>query len=209
MFGGSRKDALFYEAFRSQAQVAVDAASKFATILEDLSGAERVASAVAEDEKRGAAILRRTVRELHSTWITPLDRHHIHELVTAIDGVISLIGSTAMRVVVFRIREARPEATELARDLSEACLRVRQATDLLPRLSKSTSEEVMVLAGQIHELEGRADETHRRALAALFDGGTDPLTVMKWRELLDNLEQATDLCRDVALLFEAIVLENA
>jgi uncharacterized protein len=72
----------------------------------------------------------------------------------------------------------------------------------------------MRLAAQIHELEGLADAVHRRALAALFDGSDadariDPLTVMKWRDVFERLEQTTDLCKQLAALFEAIVLENA
>jgi uncharacterized protein Yka (UPF0111/DUF47 family) len=99
--------------------------------------------------------------------------------------------------------------TDLGREVSESCKRVHQATELLPKLTKENAERVMTLAGEIHEFEGKADETHRRALARLFDGSTQPLEVMKWREIFDNLELVTNLCRDVATLFEAIVLESA
>jgi uncharacterized protein Yka (UPF0111/DUF47 family) len=209
MFGGSRKDELFYKAFKDQAQIAVEAADKFLALLGDPASAERMAAGIAEDEKREETIRRRAVRELHATWITPLDRHHIHELVLALERIVELVGSTAMRVVLFRIREVRPEATDLARDLRRALERVRAVTELLPKLSKKNGDEIMCASGEIHAIEGHADEIYRRALAALFDGGTDPLAVMKWREILDNLEAATDLARDIAKLFEAIVLENA
>ncbi len=86
---------------------------------------------------------------------------------------------------------------------------MHEVTELLPKLTKEHAERVMTAAGEIHEIEGQADETHRRALATLFDGTSDPLTVMKWREIFDNLEQATNLCRDVSTLFEGIVLESA
>jgi uncharacterized protein Yka (UPF0111/DUF47 family) len=209
MFGSSHKDALFYDAFREQAQIAVDAAGTFSALLDDLASAERMAAAIKEHRRRADAILSKTVRQLHSTWITPLDRHHIHELVIGLAGVITLLDSTASRVVLFGIRDSRPESRDLARDVEESCRRVREVTGLLPKLAKDHAERVMTLAGEIHELEGKADETHRRALATLFDGSSDPLTVMKWREILDNLEQATNLCMGVSKLFEAIVLENA
>ena len=209
MFGGSRKDETFYAAFRDQAQLALDASRKFGIMLNDMASAEGAAADIAQDEKRADGVLRRTVRELHSTWITPLDRHHIHELVLALDGVLGLIDATATRAVIFAVREARGEAKELARNLSEACERIRRATDLLPKLSKPNAEEIIRLVSEVHEIEGHADEAHRRGLADLFDGRTDPLTVMKWREIFDNLAQATDLCQEVARLFEAIVLENA
>jgi uncharacterized protein Yka (UPF0111/DUF47 family) len=209
MFGGSSKDEVFYNAFRDEAQLALDASTKFCRMLDDVSGAERVLSAIRDDKRRADALVRKTVRELHTTWITPLDRHHIHELVVGVDGVLALINSTAVRVVLFRIREVRSDARALANDVAEACKRLLAVTGLLPKLSKGNAEEVMRLAGEIHEIEGRSDEVHQRALATLFDGSTEPLEVMKWREIFDNLETATNLCRDVAKLFEAIVLENA
>lgn len=209
MFGGSKKDQIFYGAFRDQAKVALDAAMKFATLLEDVEAAESVASAIRSDKKRGAEIFRQTVRELHATWITPLDRHHIHELVENIDIVLKLIDSTATRMVLFKIREVRTDARELAKLVVDACQRIYSTTELLPKLSKANAEEVIRLAGELHEVEGRSDAVHQRALGALFDGSCEPLQVMKWREVFDNLEHATNVCRDVAHLFEGIVLENA
>jgi uncharacterized protein Yka (UPF0111/DUF47 family) len=209
MFGGARRDEVFYSAFRDQAQIAVAASERFGAMLDDLAGAERAAAEIRQQKDKGEAILRRAVRELHTTWITPLDRHHIHELASGLSEVVRLIDSTASRLVLFRIRDVRGEARELARDVCESCGAIRAVTERLPKLSKPHAEEVMRLAGQIHELEGRADETYRRALASLFDGSVDALTVMKWREILDNLEGATDVCRDVARLFEGIILENA
>jgi uncharacterized protein len=209
MFGASKKDETFYGAFRDEAELAVSAAKAFAALLGDIASSEKPLASIQEDEKRARATLRRTIRELHTTWITPLDRHHIHELVLGIDRVIDLIHATAVRVTLFGIREARPDAKEMAQLMLDACARIRKATDLLPKLTKEHAEEVMRLVGEVHEIEGRADETHRRGLAQLFEGGTDPLTVIKWREVLDNLDAAVDVCREVAQIFEAIVLENA
>jgi hypothetical protein len=210
MFGGSRKDELFYGAFREGAQAMLDAAGKFAGLLDDLASAERIVTAIGDDRQRGEVTLRRTIRELHGTWITPLDRHHIHELILGIDGVLGLVASTARRVLLFRITSVRAEAKDLARIVTEACRRVRAVTDLLPKLSgKGNPDEVLRLAGEILEIEGSSGQIHGRALATLFDGSTEPLEVMKWREILDNLESAASSCGDVAKLFEAIVLENA
>jgi uncharacterized protein Yka (UPF0111/DUF47 family) len=209
MFGSSRKDEVFYGAFRELAQIALDASGAMSAILGDPASGERQASVIKEQRRRADAILKKTVRHLHTTWITPLDRHQIHELLTSLDGVTTLADSTASRVVLFGIREARRESRDLAAHVTECCKRVREGTDLLPKLSKEHAERVMTLAGEVHELEGKSDETHRRALAGIFDGRCEPLTVMKWREIFDNLEQATNLCRDVSTLFEAIVLESA
>jgi uncharacterized protein Yka (UPF0111/DUF47 family) len=209
MFGSSRKDEVFYGAFREEARIAVDVAGAFSAMLVDLSSRERYARDIKQQRRSATALLKKTVRLIHTTWITPLDRHQIHELITNLDGVSALTESTASRVVLFGIGEARSESRDLARHVDECCKRVHEVTELLPKLTKEHAERVMTAAGEIHEIEGQADETHRRALATLFDGTSDPLTVMKWREIFDNLEQATNLCRDVSTLFEAIVLESA
>jgi uncharacterized protein Yka (UPF0111/DUF47 family) len=209
MFGGSRKDKIFYDAFRDQAQVARDAATKFAAMLEDLGSAPQLRTDIRHDKQRGDEILRHTLRELHGTWITPLDRHHIHELVDSIDKVLTLLDSTATRVVLFGIKQARPESHELARHVIEVCGCVCSSVALVPKLSRENAEEVLRLAGDIHTIEGRSEEVHQRALTSLFDGSNDPLQVMKWREVFDNLQSATSLCRNVARLFEAIVIANA
>ena len=210
MFGGShRKDAVFYDGFKDQARVAVEAAGAFGALLDDLALGESAVRDIDQAKKRSADITRHIVRELHKTWITPLDRHQIHQLAHCIEGVTSLLGRAAARVVLFRIRDLRAEVGELARDVKRGCELVRDATELLPELNNTNSGEVMRIAGEIHGVENRADETHRCALATLFDGATDPLTVMKWREILDDLEAATDVTEEAAELFEGIVLENA
>jgi uncharacterized protein Yka (UPF0111/DUF47 family) len=209
MFGSSRKDEVFYSAFRDQSQIAVDVADAFSAMLVDLPSRERYADTIKDHRRRAGTILRKTVRLIHTTWITPLDRHHIHELTTTLDGVSTLVDSTAARMVVFGIGDGRAESVALAREASDCCKRVHEVTELLPKLTKENAERVMALAGEIHEIEGKADETHSQALARLFDGSCEPLTVMKWREVFDNLELVTNLCRDISTLFEAIVLESA
>ncbi len=209
MFNSSRKDEMFYGAFREQSRHVCEAAVACRAMFDDLSSSDRVGKVISEHRRSAGAILKQTVRLLHSIWITPLDRHQIHSLVSSLDGVVSLIDAATSRVVLFGIRDARGESLDLAGQVNESCQRVAEAIELLPKLSKDRAQKMLSLAGEIHEIEGRADETHRRALAALFDGSCEPLTVMKWQSIFDNLEQATDLCRDVSQLFEAIVLENA
>jgi uncharacterized protein len=209
MFGASRKDEVFYGALRDQAQLAVDASTKFGTLLDNLAAPDGTVRSICEDEKRAEAISRRTVRELHATWITPLDRHQLHELVLSFSDVLKLIQSTAVGVTLFAVTDVRAEARDLARDLGDACERLRTAADLVPNLSKDNADEIIRLVRDVNEIEGKADEAYRHGLASLFKAGTDPLTVMKWREVFENLESAVDLCRDVAAVFEGIVLENA
>jgi hypothetical protein len=90
-----------------------------------------------------------------------------------------------------------------------ACEHVREATEILPKLSKATAPALLRLTDEIQVIERRADETHRQALVAIFDSGFDVPVILRWRDIVDRLEGATDLCQDVAMLLQAIVLENA
>src|ERR1700722_17004530 len=102
----------------------------------------------------------------------------------------------------------RPPAMDLVHVLIKSCEDVHHAMTLLPRLS-SKSKELLEICVEINRLENEADGIYRRAIADLFKPGNDPIDVMKWRDVFDNLESATDRCEDVANIVEGVVLEYA
>jgi len=154
------------------------------------------------------------VKRLHETWITPLDRHDIYEMITSLDDVLDMIEAVSERVQIFGVKEVRPHAKELAEVLLQCCQALAKATALLPTVSKS-AKEVLEISVEINRLENEADGHYRKALGELFSSPTkgDPaahvLDVMKWRDIFDYLENATDACEDVANVIEGIVLEYA
>ena len=148
-----------------------------------------------------------TVHALHQTWITPLDREEIHALITRLDDVLDSIEAVSERVVLFEIRTATQEARELAQSVVEACTVMCSAIQSLKNVKDHN--HLMRCCVEINQHENAADALYRSALAALFKHGTDPLLVMKWRDIYDYLEGATDRCEDVANIIEGIVLEHA
>jgi predicted phosphate transport protein (TIGR00153 family) len=208
MFGSKTKDDVFFRAFSEHAACSVDAAELLMKMFEDLSNKERQAMAIAEKEGAGDRITHETVKRLHETWITPLDRYDIHGLISKLDDVLDLIEAVAERVVLFEITELRPEAIELARVLRKACEDMQKAMVLMPTLA-AKSKELLDICVEINRLENEADAIYRRAIADLFKPGHDPIMVMKWRDIFDNLESATDRCEDVANIVEGVVLEYA
>ncbi len=202
------RDEAFFNAFAEHATCSVDAAKLLMSMFENLKDKENLALQVAEKEGAGDRLTHETVKRLHETWITPLDRYDIHNLITKLDDVLDLIEAVSERLVLFEIRETHNHAIELVRVLQKSCEDVLRATRLLPELSKR-SKELLEICVEINRLENEADGIYRRAIAELFKPGHDPIDVMKWRDIFDNLESATDRCEDVANIVEGVVLEYA
>jgi predicted phosphate transport protein (TIGR00153 family) len=207
MFGPKPND-VFFGAFVEHASTSVQAAKLLLEMLEHPDRKESLALDVAERESAGDRITHDTVKRLHETWITPLDRYDIHNLVSKLDDVLDLIDAVAERLVLFQITKVRPAAVELTRVLLKSCEHMERSTKLLAQLG-GKRKEIIDLCVEINRLENEADGIYRRAIADLFHNGNDPIEVMKWRDLFDNMEEATDRCEDVANIVEGVVLEYA
>jgi predicted phosphate transport protein (TIGR00153 family) len=208
MFGPKANDDVFFNAFREHAARSVEAAKLLLEMLEHLDRKETLALDIGEKEAAGDRLTHETVKHLHETWITPLDRVDIHGLISRLDDVLDLIEAVAERLVLFEITSGRAPAVDLVRVLLKSCEHVQRAMQLFPQLS-SKGKELLDICVEINRLENEADHIYRRALAELFHNGKDPIDVMKWRDVFDNLEEATDRCEDVANIVEGVVLEYA
>jgi uncharacterized protein len=208
MFGGPKnKDHVFFEAFSAHARKSVEASQMLVELLEDPTKAADLSMKINEAENRGDRITHETVRKLHETWITPLDRNDIHSLITRMDDVLDLIEAVSERVILFELNESRPLAVEIAKILVRSCEKLLKAMELLPGLKQPN--ELLEICIEVNKLENDADGVYRKAIADLFKPGNDPIMVMKWRDIYDNLEMATDRCEDVANIVEGVVLEYA
>jgi len=144
------------------------------------------------------------IQRLNSTFVTPIDREDIHALAKSLDDVMDAIDASARFVRLYKIKTLRYGAKELARVIS---LSVDQVQLALQALEKHTG--VAERSVEINRLENEADRIHESALRRLFDEETDPVLIIKWKEILDVLEEATDRCEDVANLLEGVVVKNA
>ena len=201
------RDSVFWSAFTEHAQQTTQAAKLLIEMLEHLDRRESLASEIKQLEHRGDQITRDTVHALHNTWITPLDREEIHSLITRLDDVLDFIESASDRIALYEIGAARPEAIDLAKVLLASAQEIEKAVGMLTDIKDA--KPLLALCAEINTHEHDADQILRRALARLFNEKTDPLEVMKWRDILDALETATDRAEDVANIIEGIVLEHA
>jgi uncharacterized protein len=206
MFRLSRAKDPFFAAFSAHAQLTVQAAGLLRQLLEEPSRLSDLKREITRVEHQGDEITRATITRLRSQWITPLDRPDIHTLATRLDDVLDAIESIAERLELFDIHESSKAAVEAAGVLESSAVAMAKAIELLPEARKR-SQEIVTFCAEINKLESDADAIYRGAIAELFKSGNDALAVMKWRDIHEQLETATDLCEDVANALEGVVLE--
>jgi uncharacterized protein Yka (UPF0111/DUF47 family) len=144
------------------------------------------------------------ITRLNKSFVTPFDREDIHELASRLDDVVDLIDGTARRAVMFRITTVREPARLLAGVI------VRAADSLEKAVVAIKKPKIVIERGQeVKALEEEGDAIYHEAVGKLFDGGEDPIEVMRWKELYDTMERTLDQCEDVANVLESIALKNA
>ena len=143
------------------------------------------------------------IQRLNRTFVTPLDREDIHALARSLDDVMDSIDAAATLLRLYRLDTVRFGARELAQIITSSTHQVRLALDALEK-----HKGILGHAVEINRLENEADRIHQQAVSKLFDDEHDPLTVMKWKEALDFLEDATDRCEDVANVLEGVMVKH-
>lgn len=196
----------FYALFEKASNNLLQAARLLLETMEDFNGTADKARRMKQLEHDGDIIIHDIMSMLHRTFITPLDREDIHQLASAMDDVLDFIEATTERFVMYKVRAVTAPAKEFARLILK---QVEEIHRLIPQLRRLKRPEILPHCIEINRLENEADEILKQAVAALFESQGDPLEVMKWRDLYQVLEDATDKSEDVAVVIEGIVLKNA
>jgi uncharacterized protein len=162
------------------------------------------ADEIKEIEHKCDVLTHEIIKRLNRTFVTPIDREDIHELARSLDDVMDAIDASATVLRLYRIEKVRFGARELAHIVSTSADQVRLAVEALDGRTGVAERSV-----EINRLENEADRVHEQALGRLFDEEHDPILIIKWKEVLDFLEDATDRCEDVANVLESVVVKNA
>ena len=198
----------FFSDFEAQADTVVEGAKLLKALLDDFTDVPAKVQGIKDVEHRADDITHRAFARLHTQFITPFDRAEIHRLLSRIDDVLDLADAAAERLGLYDLDQVLPEAREIAGVLVAQAEKMAEAVRGL-RTFKKDSRQLLDACREINVLENQADTLTRRTMAKLFKRGNDPLTVMKWKEIVDLLETATDRAEDVANVIEGVVLEHA
>jgi predicted phosphate transport protein (TIGR00153 family) len=196
----------FFEIFDKVAANISNAAGLFVSLVETFDNIAARANEIHELEQGGDILTHDIMKNLHKTFITPIDREDIHALASTLDDILDLIWAAADRLTVFKLTESTKEAIAMSKDLFVTTELVHKAIKKLKGKNYSHIQEYCI---EINKLENRIDRQFRDALGNLFDEIKDPILIIKWKEIYEHLEDASDKCEDVANVLEAIVLKNA
>ena len=155
-------------------------------------------------EQTGDRITHDVMHELHCATVTPLDREDIHALAAALDDVVDYAEETADVLGLYRIEAPMEQAVELTGVLRDAGRELAQALGKL-----GSAKEISPHLVSVDRLEDEGDSISRQALVSLFEGGIDPMVVIRWKDVYERLEDAIDACERVAHVLEGIVVKQA
>jgi predicted phosphate transport protein (TIGR00153 family) len=201
------RDEKFFDLFTAVAAFTVEAAA----LLQELLRAEAARRTAIVDqikrlEHQADQVTHEVVTRLDRVFITPLDREDIHLLASRLDDVIDLIDGTARRLQMFRAGQAPEGAVLIADVIGRAVAQLQVAVRSLEKNKAGTVLEACV---QVKRLEEEGDSLYHEWLGRLFEGDPDPLNVIKWKEIYDNLEKTLDDIEEAANVLESISIKHA
>ncbi len=199
----------FYSLLEQQAETTLKGARLLQKCFEEFDaegGVYLAAKEIHDVEHAGDDLVHKILDLLNKTFITPLDREDIYGLTGKLDDVLDYVDSVAKRLVTFQIQKPTPHAIELSRIITRSSEEIVKGVNLLRNLKEG--EALLRQCTRINQLEEDADQVARDALTMLFkDHGHDPMEVIKWKDLYEHLEVATDKAEDVANILETILVK--
>ena len=202
------KDERYFELFNALADDVAAAAALLRELFETPARRAELVEAIKAVEHRADQKAHETIVRLDKTFVVPWDREDIHHLTTRLDNVIDEIDGTARRAEMYRLDSARPPATALARIVERAAAELRQAVHAVRRHSNEVAQHVQA----VKTLEEEADGLYQQAVAELFataaPGNAGTLDVLKWKDVYDALEEASDRCNHAAQAIESLAVKH-
>lgn len=204
IFGLIPKEEAFFDLFKKAAHNMIEGSRLLKDMMENFDDLPGKAKKIKEVEHVGDGITHDIAMRLNQTFITPIDREDIHDLASALDDILDAVEAVADRFVIYKIARPTESAIRLADILYQASVAVGCGVDRIG-MSHAQIKECSV---QVNSLENEADRVSRDAISALFEKETDPISVIKWKEIYETFEEGTDRCEDVANVLERIVLKQ-
>ncbi len=197
----------FFDLFEQSAKNMVKAAYRLKEMVDTWDNVEQKVGEITELEHQGDTITHQIMAQLHRTFITPFDREDISLLANTLDDVTDFIHAAADAMFLYKVDRPSQRAKELADIIVQAASEVEKSVPQLRH--RSELKQILERCVEINRLENMADRVFRSAMAELFGDAVDIAQVIKWREIYEQMEGATDRCEDVADVLEGVALKHA
>jgi predicted phosphate transport protein (TIGR00153 family) len=204
IFGLLPREEAFFDLFKQAAHNVIEGSRLLKELMEDYTTVQQKIERIKEVEHIGDGITHDIALRLNQTFLTPLDREDIHDLASALEDILDAVEAVADRFAIYKIAQPTESAIRLADILYRASVAVGRGVDHIAM----SHEEVKEYGVQVNSLENEADRVSRDAISELFEKETNPIAVIKWKEIYETFEEGTDRCEDVANVIECIVLKQ-
>ena len=208
MFHFGEKDSEFFDLFVESAKYFYRGAQMMDEVMMDYSKVSDKVKSIIDLEKEADELNEKIIDKLNIAFITPLDREDIYALATGLGGGVDILQGSLQRVVMYRTGEAIPGAIQLTKLIIEATHELMTAFSLLKDIKKN-QKELLECVHKISSLEGEGDRIYRHEVAQLFDEVKDPIELIKWKDILENLEETLDHSEKVAGQIRGVVMKYA
>jgi predicted phosphate transport protein (TIGR00153 family) len=200
------RETSFFDFFEQHAALTIEGTKEFLSMVTTGAHVAAKCRRISDIEHETDTITHRCVEALHKTFITPIDRDSIHRLITRMDDIMDYVEAAAERIELYEIQSM----TSDVRDMADVLLRSAQQVELAVRGLRTLkdTQQTLKICIDINRLENECDAILRRSVARLFKEEKDPIMVIKWKEIYENLENASDRCEDVANIIEGVILEH-
>jgi predicted phosphate transport protein (TIGR00153 family) len=196
----------FFDMFEALAEKIQVGGKLFLEMVESGAYSEAQAARIKEIEHEADIITHETYAKMHTTFLTPLDREDICELVNKMDTILDLAEAAAARIVLYKVKETSQTIIDQVRILNEAIVKIKVMIHGLKDMKNAP--EILRACIEVNTLENAGDVIMRTTIARLFEEETDCRELIKWKEIHERIEEAIDVCEDVSNIVEGIVLKN-
>lgn len=208
MFGFKPKEDEFFKLFVESSNVLRQGAYVLKDVMNNYTQLEEKMEQISDLEHKADDINDAIIDKLNQTFITPLDREDIYSLATMLDDVVDFLQGTMQRMVLYKAGKPTAGSAQLASILVECTEEMVQAFELLKNI-KGNQNEILNHTNKIGQLESKGDNIYRREVALLFETCPDPIEVIKWKEILEHMEDALDHCESIGDLLRGVVMKYA
>ena len=202
------KDDKIYQLFIDNTEVIRKAAEALQVAMKDHENLQRHMSIIDGLEKEADMATAKIIEQLNKSFITPLDREDIYHIAQKLDDIVDSIQGTIERMHLYNAGEASPAAGQLADLVVKSAKQISKAFDELSELKKN-KDKVVERCSKISQMESEGDHLYRQEVAKLFRECSDPVEIIKWKEILYHLEGTLDICEDMADMLKGVVMKYA
>jgi predicted phosphate transport protein (TIGR00153 family) len=201
------KEEMFFDLFYELATKIEEGGELFLDMVEHYEYSEPMIVKLKELEHEADVITHRTYEKMHKTFLTPIDREDIYALVNKMDSILDMIEASAARMFLYKVKIPAKEIIDQSKILNAAIKKVKYIVHAMRNMKNAKA--IIDACVEINTLENEGDIVMRMTMTRLFEQEKDPIELIKWKEIFERIEEAIDVCEDVANIVEGIVLKHA